>query len=188
MQVQLTTYSGRVNMQANPSTIPSKWDDFLIKTDANDTELILDMRPWVRRHRANQLTGLYYICIKGELTSTYSLRLREFSQEWGSVLEIQDGYSEVFYSHPNSMRIHLYQVPKLEYTGEDIKIEFDLTVKRGNADLIMAASLCKENNTDLCTQNIGSDIINSKDSGYQRATNTGGQKLKLVIDHDEQFC
>jgi hypothetical protein len=40
------------------------------------------------------------------------------------------------------MVLHSYQVPKLEYTGEDIKLGFDLTVKRGEHELILAATMC----------------------------------------------
>ncbi len=74
----MTTYSGRVELQANPDKIPEKWGDFRIKADMNETEFILDMRPWVRQHRAGKLAGLYYICAKGQLTSTYSMRIKEF--------------------------------------------------------------------------------------------------------------
>jgi hypothetical protein len=46
--------------------------------DDDDTELTLDIRPWVRRWAAQKLTGLFYICVKGELTSSYSLKVKEF--------------------------------------------------------------------------------------------------------------
>jgi hypothetical protein len=36
------------------------------------------MRPWIRQHRTGKLTGLYNICVMGDLTATYSLRLKEF--------------------------------------------------------------------------------------------------------------
>jgi len=75
------TYSGRVSLQANPDTIPEKWTQFKIKTGSQESEpeMILDMRPWVRRHMANKITGLYYICVRGEHTSTYTLKLKEFN-------------------------------------------------------------------------------------------------------------
>ena len=40
------------------------------------------------------------------------------------------------------MKLFLYKVPKLEYTGEDIKIEFTLTMKRGNASMMLAGAMC----------------------------------------------
>jgi hypothetical protein len=118
-------YSGRVSLQANPDKIPEKWEDFKIKSDnANDTDLILDMRPWIRKNIGGKLTGLYYFCVKGELTSTYSSRVREIMQDQTKPLEIEDGFSEHFHSRGNGMQIFTYNVPKLEYIGEDIKVEF----------------------------------------------------------------
>ena len=78
------------------------------------------MRPWIRQHRTGKITGLYYICVKGELSSTYSLRLREFIQDLSKPIEIEDGFSEHFFSMGNGMQIFLYNVPKLEYKDEDI--------------------------------------------------------------------
>jgi hypothetical protein len=40
--------------------------------------------------------------------------------------------------------VHFYEVPKLEYSGEDIKIEFDLTVKSGNQEILLAVALCQD--------------------------------------------
>lgn len=49
VQIQLTTYSGRVSIHANAESIPDKWEDFRIKPDdANDTDVFLDLRPWIR--------------------------------------------------------------------------------------------------------------------------------------------
>ena len=53
VQLQITTYSGRVTVQANPSSIPADWKDFKIKspdTEAEDSEVILDIGPWQRHH------------------------------------------------------------------------------------------------------------------------------------------
>jgi hypothetical protein len=86
------------------------------------------MRPWVRSHHANQLTGLYYICVKGELSSTYSMRLKEFYLNRSAPVEIQDGFSESFFSPGQGMQLYLYRVPKLEYSEEDIKLEFMMTM------------------------------------------------------------
>lgn len=48
----------------------------------------------------NQTKGTYYFCVKGELTSTYSLKAREFEQDWTNSI-IEDGYSEMFGLFPN---------------------------------------------------------------------------------------
>ena len=55
---------------------------------------------------------------------------------------LQDGYSELFYSRNNSMQVYTYEVPKLDYTQEDIRIEFSLDIKRGDAELVLAAAPC----------------------------------------------
>ena len=49
------------------------------------------------------------------------------------------------------MQILLYTVPNLEYTGENITVEFILTKVRGNATLVMGTQLCTSNDTTLCT-------------------------------------
>jgi hypothetical protein len=51
-QLQLITYSGKVKVLVNPDVIPSNWTNFKIKMDDDDTELTLDIRPWVRRWAA----------------------------------------------------------------------------------------------------------------------------------------
>lgn len=69
---------------------------------------------------------------------------------------IEDGFAEYFHTRGNSMQLFFYEVPKLEYTNEDIKIEFSLTVKRGwNSDgLILAAALCERKDTFECINGI----------------------------------
>lgn len=100
------------------------------------------MRPWLRKNVANAETGLYYICVRGELTSTYSLRLREFVEKFNSPIEILDGYSEYFYSTSNSRLRFVYNVPKLEYEDEDIDIIVDLEMRNGISNLKLLGSMC----------------------------------------------
>ena len=70
-------------------------------------------------------------------------------------IEIEDGFSEHFCSRGNGMQLFLYTVPKLEYGGEDIKVEFSMTVKRGKGeDIVLAAALCEIENTTNCTENL----------------------------------
>lgn len=73
----LTTYSGRVQLKGHPGAIPATWEDFAMKSD-NDQEMILDVRAWARQMRFGQAKGLYFFCVKGEITSTYSVKVREF--------------------------------------------------------------------------------------------------------------
>ena len=42
------------------------------------------------------------------------------------------------------MQLFTYKVPKLEYKGEDIKVEVTIAVKKGNPDnVLMAGKLCE---------------------------------------------
>lgn len=123
--------------------------------------MILDMRPWVRRRFAQQPTGLYYICVRGELQSSYSLKIKEFHQNMSLPIELEDGYSEYFYNRGNgNMQLFTYRVPKLEYKGEDIKVEVTLAVKRGNSEnVLMAGKLCEVEKVEMCTETLTYAIV-----------------------------
>lgn len=54
---------------------------------------------------------------------------------------LEDGYSEMFRLFPNGFMTHLYKVPPLEESDEDIKIEIDLLIKNGE-EPILAAAFC----------------------------------------------
>jgi hypothetical protein len=83
------------------------------------------------------------------------LRLKEFIQDMSKPIEIEDGFSEHFFSRGNGMQIFLYNVPKLEYKDEDIEVEFQLTVKRGNGEnLVLAAAMCDNQNFNDCTDSL----------------------------------
>lgn len=61
------------------------------------------------------------------------------------------------------MRKHLYKVPSLDYTGEDINIEVDLTVLRGESP-ILAATMCQTQDTDLCLSSITEEQVTQENS------------------------
>ena len=73
----LNIYSGKTDIHAHPSVIPGNWDEFAVKREG-DHDTILDIRPWVRRNVCGQPKGLYYICVKGLLSSTYTMKVSEF--------------------------------------------------------------------------------------------------------------
>lgn len=183
-QVTLTTYSGRVILRAHPGSLPTNFEDMAMVAD-EDQEIILDIRAWVRSHRLNHSTGLYYICVKGEITSTYTIKVREFQQAY-NLSELEDGYSEYFYLRSQQSLTHVYHVPKLSFTGEDIKIEVDLMVKSGE-NPVMAAKFCTLENENDCRQEATLERVNSAGSGFSKAV-SNGQILKLIIDHDENAC
>ena len=91
----------------------------------------MDVRAWVRANKLEQAKGIYYFCVRGDITSTYTIKAREFEIDSSNSI-LEDGYSEMFFMFPGGLQSHLYHVPKLEYPGEDIKIEVDLTVKTGD--------------------------------------------------------
>ena len=123
-------------------TIPVNWNDFLIKREnAHDT--VLDVQPWFRKNRANAPKGLYYICVYGELTSTYTLNVREYLQDRKHTT-LEDGYTESFGLGNNDIIVHLYHVPKLDYPGEDIKLDVNVVVRRGGRPIV-AGIFCKTN-------------------------------------------
>lgn len=202
VQLQITTYSGRVTVQANPGSIPAEWKDFKIKspdTEAEDTEVILDIRPWQRQHMGGSLTGLYYICVRGELMSTYTLKLKEFTQvrsrdgldlQGKAVVtaDLQDGYSEFFYARNDSMQVFTYNVPKLDYSQEDIRLEVSIAIKRGNVELQLAAAPCESEDINQCLSGFSRSLVFQKGSRYQKANMINSQVAKLVIDHDEAKC
>lgn len=72
---------------------------------------------------------------------------------------LQDGYSELFYSRNNSMQVYTYEVPKLDYTQEDIRIEFSLDIKRGDAELVLAAAPCDMEDLQTCLSGFSRDLV-----------------------------
>eukprot|EP00347_Sterkiella_histriomuscorum_P020253 403338511 len=183
-QVTLTTYTGRVEMKFNPGLIPESWED-MHGHNEEDSELILDIRPWLRSHKFNQSKGIYYVCVKGQITSTYTLKVKEFEIDWTHSV-IEDSYAESFGMRPLSQQIHLYKVPELEYADEDIKIEFQLMARRGPVPELYAA-FCTQNSTEECKQMATKENIQGPSSPFKKAI-FNGQILTLVIDHDAKQC
>jgi len=50
-----------------------------------------------------------------------------------------------------------------------LRVEFDLTVSRGNTELILCAKLCAKNNTDECLEGIEFDSFNAEGSTFEKA-------------------
>ncbi len=76
-QIYLTTYSGRVDIGVNPgSQNATSFENFaLMRLDEHES--IIDVNGGLRKHRLDQRTGIYYVCVKGVVTSTYSMKVRE---------------------------------------------------------------------------------------------------------------
>ena len=62
---------------------------------------------------------------------------------------VQDGYSEIFNLRRSNVRTHIYKVPALDYTGEDIIINVNVVIKMGsnsgdNENFVLYARYCWE--------------------------------------------
>lgn len=94
--MKLTTYSGKVDLYAMPLKYENltNGSDYQIRPDSTE-DLVLDINPWIRRHRLNESTGLYKICVKGEFTSTYTILVKEFVDDYEKSVLV-DSYIESF--------------------------------------------------------------------------------------------
>ncbi len=62
------------------------------------------------------------------------------------------------------MQLFTYTVPPIpeDYPDEDFKLDFSLTIKRGNAELVLAATMCDKNTTEECIQGLSTELILQK--------------------------
>jgi hypothetical protein len=75
------------------------------------------------------MTGLYYICDFAHTYSSFSVLVKEIpSDQTYTLLENDFVYAEEIENNqiPLSVQHFLYQVPKLDYALEDIKLWFEL--------------------------------------------------------------
>ena len=84
------------------------------------------------------------------------------------------------------MSVYLYKVPPLDFKGEDISIEFQLTSISGETPR-MYASFCKDSklNPRKCTEKITNETVAIPPFIQARAV---GKGLSINIDHDEDLC
>lgn len=73
--------------------------------------------------------------------------------------DLQDGYSEFFYSRNNSMQVFTYNVPKLDYSQEDIRLEVSIAIKRGDVELTLAAAPCESEDLSQCLSGFSRDLV-----------------------------
>lgn len=73
MNVQ--AYSGNPDVYVNPESIPIDWKDFAFNsTGSLDDRLVISAK---QRKEAGAITGIYYVCVYGNHTSSYWLRVSE---------------------------------------------------------------------------------------------------------------
>ena len=114
------------------------------------------------------------------------MKIREFNQNW-DMINLEDGYTETFWIGRRGMRVHLYTVPQLEYTGEDISIEVNLVPVYGGYIPRVFGKMCESNDTLTCREGITPDIITSPDSTFEKGIDNG-KMAQLIIDHNETKC
>ena len=114
--------------------------------------------------------GLWYVCVKGGAgVATYSLLAKELNQT-DTPTVLKDGYAEYFFIGENTVNRHVYSLSRLDYSEEDLSLDFSLTVRRGSADLLLTVRLAN-----------GTEEVKG-----QRVS--GGKVVKAVVDHDESKC
>ena len=79
---------------------------------------MINLDPQFRDKILHYQRGSFYICVRAKVVSTYSIKVREFTDELHGV-EIEDSVSESFYLKGNSNITNFYKLPKLEYFNED---------------------------------------------------------------------
>eukprot|EP00347_Sterkiella_histriomuscorum_P007205 403349857 len=184
IQVRITTYSGLIDLVAHPTKMPASKIDFKYKK-LNEIDSVLNIPHDKRSKVGEEAKGLYFICVYGDQFSSYSIKVKEFDPT-DTLSIIQDGFSEEFSMQNQSTHIHLYQVPKLTYKDEDIKIEFDLTPIRGG-DPMFGAKFCESVRNENCSSDFKLEEFMTKNGKYMKGVSTG-QMQKIVIDHKEEYC
>jgi hypothetical protein len=151
--------------------MPDKWNSSVFKfSGAFDSEMVISPR---MRKQVGHEDGLYYVCNFAHTLNSFSTIIREVDPEQ-DFTQLENGfvYSEEI---DTSKQSFIYQVPRLDYSDEDIKIAFYLEVDDGPIPK-MAVRYCN-NHQDLessealtkCGQEIGQL---SADAVIQRSKST----------------
>jgi hypothetical protein len=135
LDVRFKLYSGASSQTIDAVDVPETWDASEFKlTGAFDSEYVLTPRMRRQSQRGNHATGLYYICDFAHTYSSFSVLVKEIpTDQKHTLLENGFVYAEEIENYQTSMTAQhfLYQVPKLDFALEDIKLWFDLEVLSG---------------------------------------------------------
>jgi len=184
IHIKLAQFSGIVSYTFNHDTIPDSFENSTFKqSDFGNSELVITVNDRIIAGYTH-LEGLYYLCVFAHMTSTYSIVVEEteMDQKFHS---LEDGWDQNGEVRGNDTQVYLYKVPPLDFTGEDIMVEFLLTSVSGDVPK-MFAKFCKEGKSNLTACGEGFDSKEAQLS-FQRA-NAVGKGLSLIIDHDEGLC
>ena len=126
-------YSGLVSYGLKPNKMPIDYEDSLFKNvAASSSRLVVTSR---QRKEEGCKTALFYLCVFGHITSTYSMKVTEYDTTSG-IKHLEDEFQEVDEILEKEMKIYVYKVPPLEYTEEDLFIKFAMTALSGEAPLL----------------------------------------------------
>jgi hypothetical protein len=169
-----------VSYTFNHDSIPTSFENSTFKqADFGNSELIVTVNERIQKGYTH-MEGLYYLCVFAHMTSTYSLVVTETEMDQKHH-SLEDGWDQNGQVRGTETQVYVYKVPPLEFTGEDISVEFLLTSVSGEIPKMYAA-FCKESNGNVSACGDPNDY-----SKYQQAKPVG-KALSLIIDHDEGLC
>jgi hypothetical protein len=140
LEVSVNTFSGDPDIYVNPGTLPTRKDEFAFRT-SGDLDETLIIEPQQRREH-NALTGKYYICIYGALTSSYGFIFSSTEQNEMAKEYIYSGLTRTSQVKKDQLKTFTF----LLYHEDKTNITFTLTSLSGNADLYIV--LCVESLDD----------------------------------------
>lgn len=140
LEVSINTFNGDPNIYVNPATLPQSKGDFAFKT-SGDLDEILTIDPRQRKEH-NAVTGNYYVCIYGELSSSYALFISTYEKNSGVMEYLNPGLTRTAEVRKDQLKVFEYGLIK----SEKANITFTLTSLTGNADLYIV--MCVQNLDD----------------------------------------
>jgi len=140
LEVSINTFSGDPNIYVNPKTLPTTKEEFAFKT-SGDLDEVLFIDPQQRREE-NALTGKYYICIYGALSSSYGLFVNVMQEGEIPKEYIYSGLTRTSQVKKDQLKTFTF----LLFQSEKTNITFTLTSLSGNADLYIV--MCMEDLDD----------------------------------------
>ena len=166
ISVQLNLYSGLAYMFANGGSIPKISQDSHFNTSATSNAQTLELTK-EEREEIRHANGDYYICVHGQMTSTYTLTVRPQTKK-SNYFMLEDGYAETFKIHSNKMQIFVYRTPDLEYVNEDISLNFEVQASAGPLPKLFG-KFCTKQNYRECTEGFNIDDLNNGKKGFEKA-------------------
>lgn len=152
------------SLMARAGDVPIDEEDahFVTSTStfAQSLEMTLD-----EREKIKHANGNYYICVKGHVTSTYTLTVQPQTEKV-NYYTLEDGYVETFKISPEQMQIFVYRVPDLEYVNEDITLKFEVSATHGQLPMLFGKYCNKKDVYNDCTTELSIDELKKEKKGF----------------------